>query len=85
MAPLPNWGPPLVPFHQLWIYMVGKKHAGKADQLTLASGMEAVNMHSFSVAISWGNRMNFSLYAKDVRILLRQSQITNAKNSNIYG
>ena len=32
------WSPPLVPFHQLWIYMVGKKHLGKADQLTLASG-----------------------------------------------
>ena len=42
-------------------------------------------MHSFSVAISWGNKMNFSLYAKDVRILLRQSQIMNAKKSNIYG
>ena len=28
----------LAPFHQLWIYMVGKKHSGKADQSTLASG-----------------------------------------------
>ena len=26
------------PFHQSWIYMVGKKHFGKADQSTLASG-----------------------------------------------
>ena len=29
---------PLVPFHQSWIYIVGKKHSGKADQSTLASG-----------------------------------------------
>ena len=29
---------PLVSFHPLWIYMVSKKHSGKADQLTLASG-----------------------------------------------
>ena len=26
------------PFHHSWIYMVGKKHSGKADQFTLASG-----------------------------------------------
>ena len=31
-------GPPLVPFHQSWIYMVGKRHSGKANQSTLASG-----------------------------------------------
>ena len=38
-SPLPNWSPPLVPFHQSWIYMVGKKHSGKTvDQSTLASG-----------------------------------------------
>ena len=37
-SPLPNWSPPLVSFHQLWIYMVGKKHSREADQLTLASG-----------------------------------------------
>ena len=36
-SPLPNWSPPLTPFHQLWIYMVEKKHSGEADQLTLAS------------------------------------------------
>ena len=30
--------PPFVPFHQSWIYMVGKRHSGKADQSTLASG-----------------------------------------------
>ena len=34
----PTWWPPLAPFHQSWIYMVGKKHSGKADQSTLASG-----------------------------------------------
>ena len=34
-------------FHQSWIYMVGKKHSGKADQSALAS--EAVNMHSYLV------------------------------------
>ena len=28
----------LAPFHQSWIYTVGKKHLGKADQSTLASG-----------------------------------------------
>ena len=27
--------------HQSWIYMVGKKHSGKADQSTLASGGSA--------------------------------------------
>ena len=39
-SPLPNWSPPwpLVPFHQLWIYMVRKKHSGEADQLTLPNG-----------------------------------------------
>ena len=26
------------PFHQSWIYMVGKKHSGKVDQLTLTNG-----------------------------------------------
>ena len=29
---------PLEPFHQSWIYMVGKKHSEKTDHLTLASG-----------------------------------------------
>ena len=24
----PNWSTPLAPFHQAWIYMVGKKHSG---------------------------------------------------------
>ena len=62
-CPQPTWSPPLTPFHQLYIYMVGKKHSGKADQSTLASGR---NEHAllFSVAISWGNKMNFSLCAK---------------------
>ena len=26
------------PFHQLWIYMISKKHSGEADQSTLANG-----------------------------------------------
>ena len=44
--------------------MVGKKHSGKADQPTLASGgIEYVQL--FSVAIyklgHWGNKMGFSL------------------------
>ena len=42
--------------------MVRKKHSGEADQLTLASG-GSEHAQSFSVAISWGNKMNFSLYA----------------------
>ena len=37
-GPQPTWSPPLAPFHQLWICMVSKKHSGKADQSTLASG-----------------------------------------------
>ena len=37
-SPQPNWIPPLASFHQSWIYTVGKKHSGKADQSTLASG-----------------------------------------------
>ena len=43
-------------FHQSWIDMVRKIHFGEADQLTLASG------ELFSVAISWGNKINFNLY-----------------------
>ena len=35
---LQNWSPPFTPYKQLWIYMVGKKHSGKVDQLTLATG-----------------------------------------------
>ena len=42
---LPSFLPPMFflygiphPFHHLWIYMVSKKHSGKADQLKLASG-----------------------------------------------
>ena len=38
ISPQPNWRSPLVPLQQSWIYMVGKKHSEKADQLTLASG-----------------------------------------------
>ena len=37
-GPLPNESPPLVLFHQSWIYMVSKKHCGKANHSTLASG-----------------------------------------------
>ena len=37
-SPQPNWSPPLASFHQSWIYMVGKKHSGKAEQSTIASG-----------------------------------------------
>ena len=40
-SPQPNWSPSMMTFHQSWIYMVGKKHSGKANQLTLAiSGSE---------------------------------------------
>ena len=43
-------------------YMVGKKHSGKADQSTLASGgSENAWLLNFSVAISWDNKINFSL------------------------
>ena len=49
---LPNWSPPLAPFHQLQIYMAGKKHPEKADQSTLASGGSKYTQ-LFSVAISW--------------------------------
>ena len=31
-SPQPTWSPALALFHQLWIYMVRKKHSGKADQ-----------------------------------------------------
>ena len=37
-SPQPNWSPHLVPFHQSWIYTVGKKHSGKVDQSTLTTG-----------------------------------------------
>ena len=60
--PLPNLSPPLVPFHQSWIYMARKKHSGEADQLTLASG-GSEHARLFSIAIEWGNKMNFSLFA----------------------
>ena len=40
--------------------MVRKKHLGKADQWTLASG-GSEHTELFSVAISWGNKMNFNL------------------------
>ena len=42
--------------------MVGKKHSWKANQSTLASG-GSEHAYLFSVAISWGNEMNFSLSA----------------------
>ena len=47
-------------FHQMWIYMVGKRLSGEADQLILASG-GSEHAQLFSVAISWGNKTNFSL------------------------
>ena len=62
-SPLPNCSPPLVPFHQSWIYVVGKKPSGEADQLTLTSG-GSENAWLFSVAVSWGNKINFSLYMR---------------------
>ena len=62
MSAVPNWSPLLVPFYKLWIYMVGKKHSGKADQLSLAS-TDSEQTLLFSVVISWGNKRNFSLYA----------------------
>ena len=52
---LPNWSPPLASFHELWIYMVGIKHSGEADQLTLTSG-GSEHAWLFTVAISWGNK-----------------------------
>ena len=56
------WSPPLVPFDQSQIYMVGKKHSGEANQMTLASeGSEYGQL--FSVAINWVDKMNLSLYA----------------------
>ena len=64
---LPNWNPPLVPFHQLWIHMIGKRHSVKADQSTLASG-DSEHAWLFSVAISWGNKMNFSLYTEAYQV-----------------
>ena len=51
-----------MPFQQSWIYTVGKKYSGKADQSILASG-GSEHAWLFSVAMSWGNKMNFSLCA----------------------
>ena len=42
--------------------MVDKKHSGKAEQLTLARG-GSEHTQLFSVAISWDNKMNFTLCA----------------------
>ena len=75
-------GAPLVPFHQSWIYMVGRKHSGKADQSTLASG-GSEHAWLFSVAISWGNKMTFSLsanmsgFCSDSHIYCRASLLYN--------
>ena len=59
---LQNWSPPLVPFYQSQIYIIDKMHSGKADQLTLVRGGSE---HAWLVqlCISWGNKMNFSVYA----------------------
>ena len=47
-SPQPTWGPPLAPFHQSWIYVVSKKHSGKADQSTLVSEFSlCANMSGF--------------------------------------
>ena len=43
-------------------FTVCKKHSGKADQSTLPSGGSEY-AQLFSVAISWGNKINFILYA----------------------
>ena len=40
--------------------MVGKRLSGEADQLILANG-GSEHAQLFSVAISWGNKTNFSL------------------------
>ena len=42
-----------------------EKCSGEADQLTLASGGSEhdVHIYVFSVAISWGSKMNFNLHA----------------------
>ena len=39
-----------------------KKHSGKVNQLTLAIG-GSEHAWLFIVAINWGNKMSFSLYA----------------------
>ena len=55
--------------------MVDKKHSGKADQLTLATG-GSEHAWLFSVAISWGTKLNFSLctnmlgFCSDTHIIL---------------
>ena len=52
--------------------MVGKKDSGEADQLTLASG-SSEHAYSYLVQLytSWGNKMNFSLYANMAGSVLR--------------
>ena len=55
--------------------MVREKHSGEADQLTLASG-GSERAELFSVAISWGNKMNqFQFVCKHGWFLLRRSHI----------
>ena len=69
--------------------MVGIEHSGKADQLLLASG-GSDHAYIFSVAISWGNEMNFSLYANkagfcsdgDLRVLLYYRFCIHVSNHN---
>ena len=51
-----------MPFHQLWIYIVSKKHSGKADQLTLASGgTKHACMHSYLVCQVFAQTVNLIL------------------------
>ena len=54
----PNLSSSLASLHQSWVFMVSKKHSGKVDQSTLASGGSE---HAYVVTISWGNKMNFRL------------------------
>ena len=39
--------------------MISKKYSGKADLVLVSGGCEHAEL--FSVVISWGNEMNFSL------------------------
>ena len=55
--PLPNLNPPLAPFDQSCIYVVDKRHSGKADQLTLANGGRE---YIFSVQMP--NQRYFAIY-----------------------
>ena len=71
--PLPNYSTLLAPFHQSCIYMVSKNHSGTANEWTLAKrGLNYAQLFSVSIIISWGYKMNFSLYV-NMSVLLKQS------------